>query len=296
MPTLGEDVWVKRDDQSGAGYGGNKVRKLEFLLGDARARGRRALLTIGGDGSNHILATALYAQKAGFEATHAVTFPQPPSAEVEAKQAAYRALDVRLSNTAGKAIVPFAVVGRLAASIARRHGWPYFIPPGGSSAMGTLGYVSAGLELAAQIASNELPEPHQIYVPLGSGGTVAGLLVGLRLAGLRARVVAVQVVPAPWISLGAVISLAKKTARLLARHGVEVPGSFSVEDLDLCKDQLGPGYGMTTPAASEAVARAASAGLKLDGTYSGKAMAALLAAPRQGPVLFWLTYSEPANP
>jgi D-cysteine desulfhydrase len=291
-PTPVEEVaglgaWVKRDDRT-AKPGGNKVRKLELLLADARHRGRRAVLTLGASGSNHVLATAVYARRLGFAATHAVLFPQPASDAVTRRSALFRELQVATASVAGKALVPMALAGRAVASLWRGQGRPYFMGPGGSSPLGSLGYVGAALELAAQVRAGACPEPRTIYVPLGSGGTAAGLLVGLRLAGLSSRLVAVQVVPWPWTSTRQLWSLARRTAALLGRLGVAVP---PLDGLEVAGDQLGPGYGAATPAAVAAVARAAGAGLTLETTYSGKALAALLAR-REAGALFWLTYAE----
>jgi D-cysteine desulfhydrase len=285
-------AWVKRDDLTAAPLGGNKVRKLELLLADARARGHRALLTVGGTGSNHVLATAIYARRLGFAATHAVLFPQPECAAVTLRLAQLRELGVETTRAGGKLGVPLAAARRVAAALARGQGRPYVIGPGGSSPLGSLGYVGAALELAEQVRAGVCPAPRAIYVPLGSGGTAAGLLVGLALAGLDgARVVAVQVVPWPWASEAAVRGLARRTAALLLRLGVRAPAPGALE---VVRDQLGPGYGAPTAAAEAAVARAAAAGLTLETTYSGKALAALLARREPG-ALFWLTYAEPRS-
>jgi D-cysteine desulfhydrase len=147
--------------------------------------------------------------------------------------------------------------------------------------------VNAALELAGQIARDECPCPRAIWVSLGSGGTAAGLIVGLRLAGLaeRVRVHAVRVVPAPWTSARQLADLATRTARILGGPPVRA------SDFVFVADQVGPGYGATTPAADAAVARAAASGLTLETTYTGKTLAALLAAgEHRADVLFWNTY------
>jgi D-cysteine desulfhydrase len=312
-PWLGPRVWIKRDDLtgggaggSGANYGGNKVRKLEFVLADALSRGRRTVLTMGATGSNHVLATALYARALGFAATHAVLFPQPPSPEVERRLAVLTDLGVRISRVAGKALVPMGVAARTSAALAGGGGMPYLIGPGASSPLGTLGYVNAALELAAQIAAGQLPAPRVVYVPLGSGGTVAGLLLGFRLAGLPARVRAVRTVPAPWVTIRGTVRLAARTAALLAdaipdeKVAAELRRlRFSAADLDDVRDQIGRGYGAPTPAGVAACAAAATAGVTLETTYTGKACAALMAAQPVDAghdVLFWNTYSPYAPP
>jgi D-cysteine desulfhydrase len=205
-------------------------------------------------------------------------------------------------------LIPFAFVGAATSSIARGTGVPYVIGPGASSALGSCGYVSAALELARQIEAGEAPRFDAVYVPLGSGGTVAGLALGFAMAGLPIRVCAVRTVPPPWVSLRGTISLARKTAALLGRGGAA--GSIDISrylDIDIYRyvnmidDQLGPGYGEKTAAAEEAVAIARDAEISVETTYSGKALAALLAAQRDGrdagrDVLFWLTYSAAPSP
>jgi D-cysteine desulfhydrase len=292
-PGLGPGIWVKRDDRTSTIYGGNKVRKLELLLADARARGRRAILTVGATGSNHVIATALHARALGFAATHAVLFPQAPGPDVERKRRACAAAGVAAARVPARLLVPAGAAWEAARTLLRGEGRPYLIGPGGSSPLGALGYVAAAFELAAQVRAGACPAPEEIWVPLGSGGTAAGLLVGLRLAGLAARLHAVRVVEPPWASAGAVALLARRTAALLGRLGIDLPPRarrYRAADLELVGDQLGAGYGRPTPAGADACARAAGAGLILDTTYSGKTLAGLLARPGRGPRLFWLTY------
>ena len=288
------ELWVKRDDQSGAIYGGNKVRKLEFLLGEARARGARRLVTLGAIGSHHVLATAIYGRRAGF-AVDAVVFPQPLTEHVREQMLADVAAGARLHPTRGWLGVPLGVWRQ------RRGGDAVWISSGGSSPIGSLGYVSAGLELLEQIARGELPRPDVVYVALGSCGTAAGLLVGLAgapsLPRLDARVVAVRVVDRVVSNEQATRRLAARTAAVLAETGEHwfdhlQPPPFTVEHRF-----FGGGSGRTTPASDDAVARAAAVGLPLEPTYTGKAMAALLGDAATGAldgkrVLFIDTYSS----
>jgi D-cysteine desulfhydrase len=177
----------------------------------------------------------------------------------------------------------------------------YFLWIGGSSPLGTLGFVEAALELAEQIDRGELPEPSHLVCPLSSGGTAAGLLVGLRLAGLRTRLVAVAVAEHRPIGAPMVARLARRTARLLRRRGASLPDSarrYHAGDLDVERDHIGPGYGHLLPAAEDAIALGAAAeAIRLESVYTGKTMAALLAGVRagrfgDGPVLYWHTYDS----
>jgi len=178
---------------------------------------------------------------------------------------------------------------------------PYFIMVGGSSLLGSAGYVGAAFELRAQIAAGELPEPDLIFLPLGTGGTAAGLIVGLRLAGLRTRVVAVQV-GLPFACNAHVLHRQTlEIANHLRRNGADFPPlRIRRTDFDVVTRFLGRGYGHATPAAESAL-RWANPFLTLETTYSAKALAACLDHCRQeqGPrnVLFWNTFnSAPLTP
>ncbi|MEM1414786.1 MAG: pyridoxal-phosphate dependent enzyme, partial [Myxococcota bacterium] len=187
------ELWVKRDDLVAERYGGNKTRKLEWLLGDARARDARALLTAGAWGSHHVLATTRYGTAWGFD-VHAVLAPQRRTPHVDENLRAGLGLGLHAHPvTSGPRVLPELV--RVQAALRARGLRPYRIPFGGSSPVGALGYVEAGLELAQQIQARELDEPDAVVVALGSGGTVAGLSVGLAAAGLTTKVVGVRVTP-----------------------------------------------------------------------------------------------------
>lgn len=292
----GPEVWIKRDDRSGALYGGNKVRKLEFLLGEAQARGAKRVWTMGAIGSHHCLATARYARHLGLGALIHHT-PQPTTENVRRNCLATAATGAELHLVTTWALPLALASGNV--RIRRDEGGPtHFIPIGGSSPTGALGYVNAALEIDAQIARGELPEVDEIYVPVGTAGTLAGLVVGFRAAGRRVRVVGVRVVDRVIVNRVHIDHLIRRTARLLARCGVPVRTWVGRGEYDLVHDQFGPGYGRPTEAAREAVAIAQeTTGLSLELTYTGKAMAGLLArATQQGSsarrVLFIDTYSS----
>jgi 1-aminocyclopropane-1-carboxylate deaminase/D-cysteine desulfhydrase-like pyridoxal-dependent ACC family enzyme len=283
------ELWVKREDESGAAYGGNKVRKLEFLLAEARAAGARRVATLGGIGSHHVLATAVYGRQAGLD-VEAVVFPQPLTDHVREQLLADVATGATLRPTSGYLGVPLAIWR------ARRPPDTAWIAAGGSSATGCLGYVSGGIELQAQIARGELPPPDAIYVALGSCGTAAGLLWGLRAVEPKPELVAVRVVNRSVSNAMRTRQLYQRiTEHLGARPGerwaLGLPPSLRVEH-----GFFGGAYGRATPAAEAAVARAAAVGLRLEPTYTGKAMAALLADAEAGRldgkrVLFVHTYN-----
>jgi D-cysteine desulfhydrase len=165
------------------------------------------------------------------------------------------------------------------------------LPAGGSSPVGALGYVEAALEIAAQVEAGSLPEPAHAVVPVGTGGTAAGLALGFRLSGLRTRVVGIVVNDQLRLDAAAIGRLLRRTAALLERRGARLDGPrLAPGMLDLTRDQIGAGYGHPTEAAARASALAAEEGLSLDPVYTAKAMAGLLALRADGrlsgPVLF----------
>ncbi|HME73905.1 MAG TPA: pyridoxal-phosphate dependent enzyme [Myxococcota bacterium] len=291
----GGRLYVKRDERSCLAYGGNKPRKLEFVIGDALQRGARTLVTTGGLGTNHGLATTILGRAAGLS-TILVLVHQPVTEAVRETlllQAAYGARQVYGANVPGAALQTLRV---LMGSLLRGDR-PLLVPTGGSSARGNLGFVSAGLELAEQVRAGALPEPEQVYVPVGSGGTLAGLVLGLRLARLRTRAVGVLVSDILPPSPARLARAARRTLTHLRRADPSVPALTIIpSDFSLLTSELGPGYGAPTPAALEAVELAARAGLSLDVTYAGKCLAAIVNRARRGelghgPILFWNTYN-----
>ncbi len=286
----GLGVWVKDDGAFGAGgWGGNKVRKLEWLLPDARRRGRRSILTFGGLGTNWGLATALYGREHGLETALALV-DQPLDEHVRAQLNRLRESGARIYRTHTKART-VAMLPWLLARSARAGRLPYLLPAGGSSPIGALGYVEAALEIAAQVEDGSLPEPAQVVVPVGTGGTAAGLALGLQMAGLRTRVLGVVVNDRLRLDATLLARLARRTAVLLVRRGANLEGLRVEADMfDLTREQIGAGYGHRTEAAERATALAAADRLPLDPVYTAKAMAGLLALRESGslgePVLF----------
>jgi D-cysteine desulfhydrase len=293
-------VWVK-DDGAYSKIGGNKARKLEWLLADARRQRRRTVITGGALGTNHGLATATFAAKLGMR-TILVLVPQPETEHVRAQLARLRASGAELHFAPGF-VTSFVIAAWLiAARTGRGQGSPYRIPPGGSNALGSIGYVDAAFELAGQVESGVLPEPSHVVVPLGSGGTSAGLLAGLRLAGMRSRLVCVLVSDIIRMDARRIAARARRTLAMLRRHGVDVTGaSPSSEDVTVETDWLGPGYGHSTREGERAIRLFGErAGVELEPVYTAKTVAALLELNRRGafgagPVLYWHTYTHPAS-
>ncbi len=288
----GSSLWVKREDLAGQRYGGNKVRKLEYLLA---AHQGRPLLTIGASGSHHILATALYGRQVGCP-VYGVMAPQPQSPHVDANRALMESLLAGWLDVPTRLLIPWGMV-QLRLRL-RRQGLPspVDIPAGGSNPTGCLGWVAGGLEIAEQIQAGLLPEPDQVWLPLGSGGNAAGLLVGLRLAGLSTRVMAVRVVEYPLTSGAAARLLAHRILRLLRAQGVSPPPRFHLGGLEVVNGYIGAGYGHATAAGSAAARRAhAELGLELEGTYTAKTMAACLETLQASPSALTALFLNTAN-
>jgi len=290
---------MKRDDISGPVYGGNKVRKLEYLLADAIDRGCDAVLTFGAAGSNHALATAIYAKQVGL-ACHAVLVDQAHTPWVAATLRWHALLGTSLAPaTRGTEVL--AQAARLRETHPTGPDRLYEVPWGGSSAIGSLGFVDAGVELAAQLQVAGIDGPVRVYLPCGTTGSVAGLLLGLRAAKVPATVVGVKVVPQPVVDAAAVLKLAAAIQELLPPEQ-RSPSDDVASSLEFRPEFAGEGYALPTPAGTEAVALAKDlAGLKLDTTYSGKALACLLADARSGRLagctpVFWLTWNSRPYP
>ncbi len=294
-------LYLKRDDISGAHYGGNKLRKLEFLLADARQQGARRVLTFGAAGSNHATATAIYAKVAGLRSISMLTRQVNAASVGRNLLASFRA-EAELHHYPNERGMANAVRHQLARHLALDGVEPVVIRGGGSSPLGSVGFVNAAFELKAQIDAGELPEPARIYLPFGTTGTTAGLALGLAAAGLRSRVIAVRVVHPTIGTPARMNNLYRECNRLL--H--EYDASFALQgepQVDIRGAFFGPGYARYTPEGLAAMALAADTdGVQLDGTYTAKAMAALLADLRHDPqlrsqpVLFWNTYnSRPLN-
>lgn len=278
---VGAEVWCKRDDRSGTLYGGNKVRKLEFLLGQAKAEGADTILTTGAVGSHHVLATALYGKREGFE-VHATIMPQPMTPHVERNVRANIAAGAILHPVQSYAMFPAAMAALIAKlKVSRKR--LFVIGPGGSDASGVLGWIEGGLEIGQQLIRGEARDPDAIYVPLGSGGTAAGLAIGLAAAGIMSEVVAVRVTPRQLLRKSMLSALSRGLVQRIRTMDERFPGvaEMAMKNLTIEEDFLGEGYGIATGYGREASRIAAETqGLELDGSYTGKTMAALIAHAR----------------
>lgn len=294
---LGLDLYVKRDDLSADAYGGGKPRKLEFLIGEAHARGVNRLVTWGAVGSNQAAAVAALGRPRGYQVT-LLLLPQAASENVRENLLADFAWGAELYSV-GSAAEAEARAARMAGP--REAPQAYVIPMGGSSAVGNLGFVNAGLELDEQIREGILPEPALVYIAMGTMGSAVGLAIGLAAAERHARVVAVRASNTNTSTVTAFRRLYEDTVEYLTVRDPSFPRLvFDPGRVVLEASQLGGGYGVVTSESKAAVELARrTEGLLLETTYTGKTLAALAArarssrAPSGGvPVLFWNTHNS----
>ena len=263
---LHTNVYIKRDDLSGLGLGGNKVRKLEFLLAEARAQGAEIVFTTGGAQSNHAMLTAAAAGKLGMKAI--LVLKKRGVTACRGNQLLERLMgtDVRFVDTDDYGDI-YAEMDRIGASLGR----PYYkIPCGGSNALGSLGYVACAREIAEQGLSFD-----HILCAEGSGGTMAGLALGAKLFLPGTRVHGMMVDTDPFDQITP--ALMREAAALL-----EADLTITPEDYHL-RDQCGPGYAISSPEGAAAVSlMAQQEGIFLDPVYTGKAFAGLLSMAAEG--------------
>lgn len=272
------ELFLKREDLAG----GNKVRGLEFLLADARPG--TVFVTVGGTGSSHCLQAAIHARRLGARIVLA-QFPQPETdASRAVAEATTRTADI-VVRARSQLTLPWAVLRAVAHARRLGGGAPRWIPGGGAHPRAVLGHLLATLELEAQL---DWP-PDAIVVPLGTGGTAAGILLGVAYLGWPTRVVAVRVAPGFVANSWRTTRLARATVARLEAQGREFHIPHSAFRLHVV-DGLGSGYGAPSPAGERARLVAAGHGLRLDPTYGAKAFAAIPGKPR---VVFWNTFAWP---
>jgi 1-aminocyclopropane-1-carboxylate deaminase/D-cysteine desulfhydrase-like pyridoxal-dependent ACC family enzyme len=285
-------VAIKHDGQTSSLYGGNKIRKLEYILQRAKDRGAKRVATFGAVGSNHALATAIHARESGMACTcflaHQKATPNIPKTLNK-----HLELGTELVRYGGR-VNQLQLFRRY---LQNRKVW--VIPLGGSSWLGTVGFVNAGLELAAQIESGDTTVPDRIYIANGTMGSVAGLSIGLALAGLPTEIHAIRVADNRFARREVLKRLMLKTTGLLNRLDSSFPRNTASGDNVIWRgDFFAGGYAASDAATLDAVEFAAeNFGLTLDTTYTGKAMAAMqhdLDANDSGSFLFWNTYNSQA--
>jgi D-cysteine desulfhydrase family pyridoxal phosphate-dependent enzyme len=295
----GPQIFIKRDDQTGLATGGNKARKLEFLVGEALAQGADTLVTTGGVQSNHARQTAAAAARLGLKCE--LLLPRI----VTGRSAAYDTSGNVLLDQLCGATVHFLpaedyrpeVFDAHVARLRAEGRTPYFIPTGGSTPLGALGYTLAMSELKSQLEALDIA-PTAIFVGTGSCGTHAGILASLAMLDFAAnrqptKLIGVSVSGKSAEREAMVLGLANDALALL---DLPAPVEIAADQACVLDQYVGPAYGQPTPGMVEAVRLLASLeGILLDPVYTGKAMAGLIDQIRQGrfterdAVIFWHT-------
>lgn len=284
MPRLtealgGPNLYIKRDDCTGLGSGGNKTRKLEFLMADAVHHGADTIITQGATQSNHARQTVAIAVKMGMKCE--ILLEDRTGSKVDNyKKSGNVFLDhlfgARVQEVPGGTDMN-AAMATLADTLRAKGQKPYIIPGGGSNPIGALGYVTCALEMVNQFNTQDLRVDCVVHAT-GSAGTQAGLVVGLEGTRSQIPVLGIGVRAPKEAQETNVYNLAVKTAELLG-----VAGSIKRESVMANCDYVGGGYGVPTPGMIEAVTLVARLeGILLDPVYSGKGMAGLIDLCRKG--------------
>lgn len=285
-------LFIKREDRTATLYGGNKVRNLEFILGEALARGASRIVTVAPLGSNFVAALAAQASRVGLD-VEVEHFVPVRSHQIDTHANFSAAAGASLSLHAGRrGAVGAASVAALKLATSADAFW---CAPGGSSVTGALGHLNAALELAEQVRAGEIPQPDAIVVGAGTCGTMAGLTAGFRLAGLDVRLIGVRCVDRVVCHRRAIARLANG---VLARIGAS--GRVHASDITLVDSPFDHGYGVPLGRAEELMASfEADERIRLDTTYTSKVVAKLGELLDSGiftgkNVLYWHTFSPAA--
>lgn len=277
--SLGVELWVKRDDLTGFGLSGNKVRKLEYLLADALEQGADTVITTGGIQSNHARATAVAARRCGLRPLLLLRGEEPEVADGNLLLDRLLGAEVRWCSADDYRHRRDEIMAEWADEVRSAGASPYVVPEGGSNGLGALGFVAAAEEVLAQG-----PRFDAVFVAVGSGGTLAGLALGPDIGRLHGVAVCDD--------RATFVHIVEGIGAEAERWGLSLPPPGA--RWDVLEGYQGPGYGIATPAVWRDIERMArQEGLLLDPVYTGKAWHALcaeVAAQRVGGrVLFWHT-------
>ena len=268
---LGVEVYVKRDDAIEFAMGGNKVRKLEFIVGEAKAMGCDTLVTVGAVHSNHARTTAAAARKAGLN-VHLVLWPKNYEVKGNLLLDMLYGAEITFVNSREEALEKLDFV---AEEIRRKGAKPYVIPMGGAIPTGVLGYVEAAFEIAEQVEKMGV-KPKYIIHASGSGGTQAGLILGSKLAKLNAKVIGIDIIGKPGLQQK-ILELARETAE---KYGFKA--IVGLEDVIVYDYSFG-GYGVLSKKIIKIMFDVGrTEGLLLDPVYTAKAFAGLTDLVRKG--------------
>lgn len=285
-------LWIKRDDLSSPLYGGNKVRKFEFIHAEILAKKCNYALTFGGIGSNHCVANAIFCNELKIKPI-ACLIDQPITSYVRNNLLLDLYFKNKIIYSHKRSSIKFKALWQLI-----RKKKIYVILPGGSSPIGTLGFVNAGLELKSQIDNGEMPEPDIIFVACGSMGTAAGLSLGLEFAGSKTYIKAVKITDSKGRNIEDLTNLAFKTWKLMKNCDSNIP-TIKLNNISIDDNHIGGKYGKPTKEGFEAIhLMKDNYNIKFEPTYTGKAFAALCSFVKNNrksslnkTILFWNTYN-----
>ncbi len=290
----GPRIMFKRDDITGLAFGGNKVRKVEYLMGEAIDHGCDVIITVGAVQSNHARVCAAAARRLGIDAIVVLRGEEHAQRQGNLLLDAIFGADIRIVNTDDEFEL-LGVVEDTSRDLRRQGRNPYVIPLGGSTALGAAAFANAGLELLDQLNGKGIRADAVVHAT-GSGGTQAGLYTAMKVTQSGIRVVGVSVGPSRETMTGRVLSLAEDLGTLLGLDWRPHPDDIVVTD-----EYVGERYGQPTQAGLDAIRLAArTEGILLDPVYTGKAMAGLIDLVRRGQfapeqtVVFWHTGGQPA--
>lgn len=277
----GPDIWFKRDDLTGFGLGGNKVRKLEFLGADAVAQGADVIVTGAGAQSNHVRTTVAVARRLGLACRVVFHSSRPPETQGNLLLDELMGAEIVFTDNPDRSQLDQRIVaeGERLKAEGRK---PYVIGRGGASALGCASYVAGVRELTEQLIDIQL-QPDHLVCAVGSCGTLAGLIAGTRWLQAGYRLQGITVSRPRQEVLARLQRLAAETAELL---DLTLELLFDQTQVNIYDDYIGPGYGIPTPACIEAIRLAAQTeGIFLDPVYTGKAMAGLIDLIRKGQIV-----------
>lgn len=294
LSQLAPNLWVKRDDKTNSLYGGNKIRKLEFILADVLRSGKKELVSFGAIGTNHGVATAIYSLQMDIP-LRMILFKQPVTQHVQQNLKLMHRFNAKMNfqGSLFQAAAKF-YIGKWLKS---RH--RYYLFAGGSNIPGCIAFVNAAFELKQQIESGSVPEPDFIFCPVGSSATLAGLSLGCMLAGLKTQLIGIRVAPShigpiPACTPSTVSKLQNACYQKLCRHEPSLRGK-TLPDIQLLDDYYGGGYGYISDEGRWAQQMFEQTQIELEPTYTAKTAAAALnfcANHSDKKVLYWHTYNS----
>lgn len=272
-----ENLYIKREDKVSELYGGNKIRKLEFILAEAVAKGASHAISFGFAGSNQTLASAVFAREVGINPI-SMHLRQPNAKYVRKNLLYQELLGTEFHHYSGMATIYPGLVHVVAKHLLKTLRIPFIIPPGGSNGVGALGMSGIVFELKTQIDAGVLPVPDLIYLPFGSTGTAVGVALGILALGLKTKVKGIRVSGRAECGFEAARDIFTEAIKIISRYVPEFGRFRLTEDLlEVVDGYVGTGYAHFTQEGMASLKLLKKTdGILLDGTYTGKAMAALI--------------------